>query len=333
MKHLSLILLLCLSAPLYAEDTKYALGHGMQVGDFPFYLGGYFSTRYEHKYGEKRKLALDELAVMAYGDDDKFSYMLEMEAEDVYSEVMGDEVSEVVQENFHIERLYLNYAFNENYAFTVGKYNSPIGFWNRIPINVLRDTSSSPAITSLLFPQFTSGLDLLYHTESENSFSIDTFIQEGEDLDKMINNNSTSDFDVERHYGMGILLQDEQSSYQLNTGYFEVSGEESYYYLLAAFKYIQSDFKIQAEVGTQFNADGYTIPYIGYIQGIYNMQKHHQAILRVEAYKDDKHALTDSFVVLGYTYRPLYPIALKSEYQWHALHKENKLLLSLSILF
>jgi len=333
MKHLSLILLLCLSTSLYAEDTKYELGRGMQVGDLPLYLGGYFSVEYEHGYGKNRSLTLDELAVMVYGEYNNFSYMLELEADDVYSEVFGDEASEVTQEDFHIERLYLNYEFNENYALKVGKYNSPIGFWNRIPINVLRDTSSSPAITSLLFPKFTSGLDLLYHTESENSLSLDTMIQEGEDLDKMMNNDIYNNFDVDRHYGVGLLLQDEQINYQLNTGYFQVSTGESYYYLLGAFEYMHPDFKIQAEVGTQFDEDGSTIPYIGYVQGVYNIQEHHQAILRVEAYKDDKSAIKDSFAVLGYTYRPLYPIALKSEYQWHSLREESKLLISLSILF
>lgn len=334
MRYLPFIFLLYFAASLYAEDTKYELGRGIQVGDMPLYLGGYFSVDYEHVYKQNRKLALGELAMMAYGEYDQFSYMLELEADDVYTEVFDNEDSEVTQENFHIERLYLNYAFNENYALKVGKYNSPIGFWNRIPINVLRDTTSNPVITSLLFPKFTSGVDLRYQTESEYSLSIDTLLQEGEDLDKLLNNDVYNNFDVHRHNAIGILLEGEHVDYQFNTGYFQVSGGESYYYLLGAFKYTQKDFKLQASAGTQLDGDGKTtIPYIGYIQYAYDIQEHHEAILRVEAYKDDQFNIKDSFALIGYTYRPLYSIALKGEFQWHSLHEESKALFSFSVLF
>jgi len=329
-----LILFLCLSSFLYSEDTKYELGRGLQLGDLPLYIGGYFSVDYEHAYGKIRTLELDELAIMAYGEYNQFSYMLELEAEDVYSEVIGDEASEKVQEDFHIERLYLNYDFNENYALKLGKYNSPIGLWNRIPINVLRDTSSNPIITSFLFPKFTSGVDLLYHTNGEHPLSIDIMIQEGEDLDELMNNDYIyNNFDVDHHYGVGFSLQNEQLNYQLNTGYFEVKTGESYYYLLGAFEYENRSFKLQSEVGTQFDEDGSTLPYIGYIQYSQSINQHHKAIVRLEAYKDETTGTKDSFAVIGYTYRPLYPIALKSEYQWHSLHDENKLILSFSVLF
>jgi len=318
---------------LYSESLKYELGRGVQVGDLPLYIGGYFSLEYKHAHGKNRSLKLDELAVMAYGEHNQFSYMVELEAEDVYNEVFGDEESEEVNDDFHIERLYLNYDFNENYALKLGKYNSPIGFWNRIPINVLRDTSSNPMISTLLFPKFTSGADLLYQSQIDYSLSIDTMIQEGEDLDKIMNNDIYNNFEIDRHYGIGITLQDEELSYQFNTGYFRLTSDEPYYYLLGAFKYEHSDFKLQAEVGAQFNDEESTIPYIGYIQYSRIIQEHHEAILRIESYHNQEIDVKDSFAVMGYTYRPLYPIALKGEYQWHSLHEETKLLISISVLF
>ena len=333
MIRLPLIIFLCFASLLHAQDTKYELGRGVQVGSLPLYIGGYFSIDYEHSHGKIRKLELDEFAIMAYGEVNQLSYMLELEAEDVYNEVIGDEASEEVQENFHIERFYINYDFNENYALKIGKYHSAIGFWNRIPINVLRDTSSNPMITSLLFPKFTSGIDFLYQTQNKYSIALDTMIQETEDLDKIMNDDIYNNFDVDKHYGLGLGLQDGALNYQFNTGYFEVTTGESYYYALGALKYEDPKFTLQAEVGTQFDEDGSTIPYIGYVQYTHNLQEHHQAILRVESYKDDNTGFKDSFAVIGYTYRPLYPIAIKGEYQWHSLHEENKLLLSFSVLF
>ena len=333
MIRLPLILSLCLGTALYAQDTEYELGRGFQIGNLPLYLGGYFSVNYEHAYGKVRTLELDELAIMAYGEYNQFSYMLELEAENVYNEVIGDEASEKIQEDFHIERLYLNYDFNENYALKLGKYNSSIGLWNRIPINVLRDTSSNPVITSLLFPRFTSGAELLYHSSNERTLTINSMVQVGEDLDKLINNDIYNNFDVDHHYGVGLSLQDEHIHYQFNTGYFEVTTGESYYYLLGAFEYEYDVFKLQAEVGTQFDEDGSSIPYIGYIQYSQMIEECHEIILRLETYKDEITDTKDSFAVIGYTYRPLYPIALKSEYQWHSQDKESKLLISLSVLF
>ncbi len=327
------LIFLFLHSSLYGQDSKYQLGQGLQVGNLPLYIGGYFSVEYEHAHGKKRSLTLDELAIMAYGEYNNFSYMIELEAEDVYNEVFGDEASEEVQEDIHIERLYINYEFNENYAFKLGKFNSPIGFWNRIPINVLRETSSSPSLTTLLFPRFTSGADLLYKTENDYEIAIDTIIQGGEDLDDALNNKIYNNFDADSHYGFGLSLQKDAWNYQFNTGYFHLTSGEEYYYLLGAFKYEQYDLKLQGEVGTQFDEQSTTVPYVGYLQGSYMIEEKHQAILRLEAYKDQLRDTRDSFAVIGYTYRPLYPIAFKGEYQWHSLHEENKMLLSISVLF
>lgn len=318
---------------LYGQDSKYQLGQGVQIGELPLYVGGYFSLEYEHAYGKERSLKLDELAIMAYGEYNNFSYMFELEAEDVYDEVFGNETSEEVNEEIHIERFYVNYEFNENYALKLGKFNSPIGFWNRIPINVLRETSSSPSITTLLFPRFTTGADLLYQTENGYEVGIDTIIQGGEDLDDALNKEIYNNFDADGHYGFGLSLQKDAWNYQFNTGYFHLTSDEEYYYLLGAVKYEQNDFKLQGELGSQFNDDGTTIPYVGYLQGSYMMKEKHQAIVRLEAYKDKSTDTKDSFAVIGYTYRPLYPIAVKGEYQWHSLHEENKMILSISVLF
>lgn len=328
-----LVFCLCLGTSLFAQDREYELGRGVQVGDLPLYVGGYFSVNYNHSNDQVRSLELDELAIMTYGEYGQWSYMLEIEAEDVYSEVIGNETEEASQEDFHIERLYFNYDFNDNYAAKLGKYNSPIGFWNQNPINVLRDTSSNPVITSLLFPRFTSGVDLLYRSDGENSVSVNTIIQIGEDLDALINKNIYNNFDVDLHYGLGVSVENEAVNYQLNTGYFEVTSGESYYYLLGALEYSEETFKVQAEMGTQFDESESIIPYIGYIQYVQRVEEEHEVILRFETYKDERREYKDNFTVIGYTYRPFYAIALKSEYQWHTHDEESGFMISFSMLF
>jgi len=333
LRYIYITILLSLLTLSQAGENKYQLGKGLQVGSLPLYIGGYFSFEYEHSYGKNRSLTLDDVAVMLYGDYNNFSYMIELEAEDLYNEVYGDEESEEVQDHFHIERFYVDYEFNDRYMLRVGKYNSPIGFWNLNPINVLRDTSSSPTIVEQLFPVFSSGIDLRYTQEKEMSTTIHFIAQENKDIETLINDDIYNNFDVNRHYGAGVTLQNDAMSYQFSAGYFRTLMDDEYYYLLAAFKYQDSSFKLQGEIGTQFSEDESTIPYIAYLQYAKYFQEKHEAIVRVESYHNKIEDRSDNFVVLGYTYRPLYPIALKSEYQWHSYKQENKLLLSISVLF
>jgi len=332
-RYIYLTLILSFFTLSFADENRYQLGKGFQIGSLPLYVGGYFSLEYEHSYGKERSLTMDDVAVMVYGGSGNLSYMLELEAEDLYNEVYGAEEDEEVQDHFHIERFYVDYEFNDRYKLRVGKYNSPIGFWNLNPINVLRDTSSSPAIVEQLFPVFTSGIDMRYYLQKEMSTTIHFIAQENEDVEKLINDDIYNNFDINRHYGVGVTLQDAMLSYQLNAGQFRTVMDEEYYYLLAGFEYKENSFKFQGEIGTQFDDDKSTIPYIGYLQYAYYLQEEHELIIRVESYDNKIEDIKDNFVVLGYTYRPLYPIALKSEYQWHSWKQENKLQLSISVLF
>ena len=325
------MMLIC--ASLNAEDTGYKLGHGMQLGTLPLYVGGYFSVEYEDNFDQYRSLRLDDISMMLYGEQDNISYMAEFEAMNVYSEVFGNEAADAQNEHFHIERLYLDYSFNDTYTLRVGKYNSLIGIWNRIPINVLRDTSSNPRIATTLFPQFTSGLDIAYSTNNSNDLHFDLMMQETEDMDNWISKEIYNNFETDRHYGLGASFSSNEVLYHVNAGYFHTVEDHDYYYLSAAFEYHYESLKLQAEFGSQFDNDMATLPYIGYIQGLYSIKEEHEAIVRVESYSDKETQTKDTFAVFGYTYRPLYPIAIKGEYQWHSLHREDQLLFSFSVLF
>ena len=333
MIRLILTALLLLMSLLHSEETEYRLGEGIQVGSLPLYFGGYFSVEYLHTLHAEREVTLDDVALMLYGDHGNWSYMAEMEADDVYSETFGGEENETVQDHFHIERLYVDYAFNDHYALRAGKYNSPIGFWNLMPINVLRETTSNPISTEILFPHFTSGLGLAYHSQNSSQVSINLMAQHTEDLDALMNDEVYNNFDLDRHYGAGILLENGLWTYQLNGGYFHTLKGKSLYYLLGSLQYDTPNFQLLGEAGSQFDDEDIIVPYAGYLQGVYHVTPHHAAILRLEAYKEKRLSVKDSFAVAGYTYRPLYPIAFKGEYQWHSLSQEDKFLLSFSMLF
>ena len=337
---------------LQAKDS-YELGDGVQISSLPIYLGGYFSTEYEHtKSSDKYKL--DDIALLSYGNYQHFSYMAEIEYKNFYTKKVKDDITLTQKDtSLYVERLYVDYTFNENYMARVGKYLSPIGFWNLLPINVLRDTSSDPISTNIIFPEFTTGLYTAYSNIKDSELKIDIMVQNNEDID-----NKYSNYRINKHYGFGISYEKENFTTKINIGYFNKlhrlideeyeddeteeqdeeyttasNKEQDLYYMLFSAKYDSQNYQFMGEIGHQESPNGLATNYALYIQGLYRITQKHTAIIRVESYDDKVTALQDSSSIFAYTYRPAYPIALKAEYQFHTLKKYDKLLLSFSVLF
>lgn len=326
------VLLLLLLTFTYAED-EYRLGYGIRVGDTPLYAGGYVSFEYENINEGRETVKLDELAVMLYGETERFDYMMEMEANDIYSEVLnGPDQNESVNFHLHIERLYMDYK-QENYTLRAGKFNSLIGFWNRVPINVLRDTTSNPEIVQYLFPRFTTGVNIAYHLEGWDEDILNIMLQETKDLDAYVNDVFYNNMDINRHYGVGLEIGSGSTVYRFNTGTFRLRDGEVRYYIAGAFSYEESRFRLQGEAGMQFDEDGLTIPYMGYVQGTYRIVDGQEAVVRVESYDDRVRSMHDTFGVMGYIWRPIFPVAIKGEYQIHRQNDYNKFLFSVSMMF
>jgi len=321
-----------LFAQEYEEEKSYEIGEGFQVGELPLYVGGYFSLDYRFK-DSKSRYRIDDLAFLAYGNYEKLSYMAEFEYKEFYtlSETDNEYTSEQ-DTTLHTERLYLDYTFNENFILRVGKYNSPVGFWNLLPINVLRDTTSSPISTERIFPKFTTGLYGSYTTYSEGELKIDTMLQHNDDFDETYNN-----YVIDEHYALGITYSLEEMDFKINIGTFDnyLPGNttRNLHYILASFKYETEEYQVMSEFGSQRSNGSFTTKYAGYLQGVYHLSEQHSTILRLESYDDNFYNLQDEMAILGYVYRPLYPIAIKAEYQFHSISVENQFLFSFSVLF
>ena len=326
----SFLILLLLSSFLFS-DEEYRLGEGIQVGSMPFYVGGYISLNYLQREAQK-EYRVDDVAIMGYGNYDKFSYMIELEYKEFYVYKDHHGVTSTKKDtHLYTERAYIDYTHNENYTFRIGKYNTPIGFWNLLPINVLRETTSNPKSTYILFPKFTTGLDSSYSSYSKGEIKINVTLQHNEGIDEGYNNYVT-----DKHYGVGASYEIDEYTIKLNSGYFHTEHDnpnQDLYYMLLSAKYETDKYQILTEVGSQKTKKEYTTKYAGYIQGAYRFTQQHIGILRAESYDNKKDNVSEEIMVVGYTYRPLYPIALKSEYQFHSKEDDNKLLLSLSVLF
>ena len=318
---------------------EYELGEGLQVEETPIYIGGYISLdAAKYTKQEKSHARIDDIAFLSYGSYDKFSYMAEFEFKEFYTKYWEEDTTYSKKNTkLYAERLYLDYALNENIFLRGGKYNSNVGYWNLTPINVLRDTTSSPKTAQIIFPKYTTGIDLSYHLFGSDEYLFNLTLQNNNSLDEEYNN-----FYINKHIGGGFEYIHNNLSLKLNLGYFHNKDHTQNYtdnlYAYGSFLYDDDTFKLMGAVGNRVDENFHAlVEFSGYLQAVYEIADKHYPVVRLEYFDTDPAAADglekDTSLILGYTYRPLYPVALKVEYQLHSQNKENRVLTSFAVMF
>ncbi len=321
-------MLVLFNVVLYADP--YSLGQGLHINPM-LNVGGYYSSELESKNSEET-FTLDDIAVMAYGDiNPMLSYLAEFEAVGFYRKNFstGEESG---SQRFHAERFYGDLWLTDAYNLRFGKMITPIGYWNMEPINVLRDTTSSPLYSLLLFPRFLTGIDLNGYIPGLDGTKYHLFAQNNHDLDAEYINIPNTHF-----YGFSAEKEfNSDWSSGGSVGEYRTLTNQRTRFVQANAKYDDTKWQMMSEMmvaKNEFATNDQAITFSGYAQGMYRYSQEHAFVTRYEYYNDHHSNYVDNIGVFGYSYRPLYPVSLKGEYQWHSLNNENTLLFSLSVLF
>lgn len=329
---------------IHTHLFSYDFGLGYEVNE-NITAGGYISTKYKNT-NEKEELELDDIAFLLYGDiNDRFSFLLELESAGTYIHYLNNGKTE---ENldFQIERAYLQYLHNEYLTVRLGKFISPVGLWNLIPIVVFRETSQKPRVTTELFPKFTTGVDISVKT---NDIKWNFILQNNDDFDKEYNN-----FHVKEHYAAKVSYNLNQIIYGANIGWFrdDYLGLDSSYYGLH-FKYISSKYNIHSEgykaslkYDTTNNINGFPSRSFSkqgvFLQSTYKYSYKIHATHRYEIFNDEMENLIFSrdknkfehINLFGINYRLMHNMSLKMEYQISSFKKNDDIgVVSFSVLF
>jgi hypothetical protein len=324
-------LLLLLGTLLGASE--YRLGHGLEINQY-LSIGGYFSSKYENSTNTKEYM-LDDVAILAYGRlGEHFNYLIELEATEFWVRNFGNDTTQKNM-HFHIERAWLNYKQSDYLSVKVGKFITPIGFWNLNPITVLKDTTSNPRYASEIYPKFTTGVMAYGYLPFGESITYSIFLQNTKDLDPNYNNIKTDEY-----YGVELKKGFEHLTVGFNMGEYEVDevNEEHIQYFGASLKYQKNNIQLLGEYSHLTynplnNSNDKHNKYAYYLQGRYKVTPKHFVVGRYERFKDEFHGVDEEIKLIGYNYRPAYPVSIKCEYQLHDNKDNNKFLLSFSMLF
>ncbi|MDH5464489.1 MAG: hypothetical protein OEW60_02610 [Thiovulaceae bacterium] len=328
---LKLLPLLVISIFHLSAEDKYTLGNGYKFFD-ALTIGGYFTTDYTAS-ATSSSLTADDIAVLAYGKlSNRLSYLGEFESKDTYTVNFQDSTT---VDNFqvHIERLNFDYKVSEKINFRVGKQITPIGYWGAQPISVLRDTTSNPVFSTTMYPKLFTGIDAYGYLPFTESTKYHLLLQKNEDLDSDYNNILTDQFfafaldsEININWRVGGSI-----------GHFINLADEVFYFVQLNTQYDFHPFTFSAEIirnqAQSPSQNDYTRLGAFYLQLLYRQSPKHIWVTRLEHSRDPMTLNEESFLVAGYSFRPLYPISLKTEYQWHEYNVNNKFILSFSVLF
>lgn len=319
MKKLSAFSLL-LAVSLFADD--YTLGQGKTINEY-LTLGGYFSAEYEHS-NDTKQFALEDTAIMAYGNIlPNVSYLAEFESSNMYLHNFETK-NERVYKNFDVERMYIDAKYNEYLQLRAGKFLTPIGYWNQTPINVLRESTSNPYVATYMYPKLVSGAMLYGEIPSANGVRYSVFAQNNRDLDEGYNNILADSFN-----GGTLSYRKDDAEMWLGGGrYKKMNLTDDYDLALVGAKYSTKTLKVFSEAAISKNSQE-TMRGM-YIQGEYKVAAKHKLVTRYEYY-DDKNSRTN-LMMLGWSYRPIYPVSIKGEVDVKT-NGGGRALVSLSVLF
>jgi len=321
-----------LFSSIFLKADEYELGHGLKLSD-KLSIGAYFSADYET--GEQKdQFRLDDVAVLAYGSlTPELSYLVELEAAPFYVKNYTTDTS-TSDTRFHYERAYIDYSYSEIFNVRIGKQITPVGYWNLEPINVLRDTSSNPYYSSKMFPKLLTGLDLYGYLDEDNTLKYHLFMQKNKDLD--------SDYiNILNEHFFGISLEYEVGS-EISVGgalgeYIASEDDKLVRFVQLNAKYDNYPFVLQSEIAynkvDNRDIDEKSYQFAGYTQGVYNFNMQHAIIGRYEYNDNNEIGEINHIGIFGYSYRPLYSISIKAEYQWNSESQLSKSLVSFSVLF
>ncbi len=135
----------------------YRLGEGLRIADTGLTLGGYATVSSENLRNADARTGIDNTSLFVWWEGEgRWKFFSEIDYENILATRSPSQDTD--QRYLALERLYFDYAADDNTNIRVGKFLTPIGRWNLIHATPLVWTTSRPLITTATFPGNVTGL-------------------------------------------------------------------------------------------------------------------------------------------------------------------------------
>jgi hypothetical protein len=146
----------CLAQDNSEPDGGYHLGEGFPISDTGIRVGGFVTGTFDKPDNSPSRLAVDNFSLFLWWEGEgrlKFFSELEYDNFQFTQPRPPDETGYL-----SLERAYFDYALTDTTDVRVGKFLTPIGYWNLVHAPPLVWTTSRPLVTTLPFPTNMTGL-------------------------------------------------------------------------------------------------------------------------------------------------------------------------------
>jgi len=331
---LSLVCIFFLSESVYAESLNkpsYQWGRGYHIPALKLRLGGYTEAGYSAFKAAPQQLALKDMSLfISWRPFSRLHVFSELELENLFS-LNG---VRPFNKALIVERLYADFLVNDQFTIRIGKYLTPFSRWNLLHAAPLVWTSSRPMLTAdFAVAQRSSGVEFIYKNFLfSHELNLSIFADDSYNLDIK----STSD-DFKHAVGSRLTYQ---LTSTLNLGLSYVANESESEFLdqftwqhVIGFDFLWQKNQYEFQFESFFNyREQQQDRYGFYLQGVIPLPVLNRVFLvgRYEyMYQEENYLQVESALdldiqfplkkiqvgVVGLTWRPAPPIALKLEYR------------------
>jgi hypothetical protein len=296
-----------------SSENGYKLGQGYRVDQWGVVFGGYTSIQYINLENHRGQAKLDDASLfVSWKIKPWLRFFTELEFEDAVT-VESNSI-DTDDSNFSVERLYLDFLASESITLRLGKFLTPVGYWNEIHAAPLVWTTSRPLVTEQPFAKHITGA-MLHGTIPVSDFDLDyaVFADDSNDLDP-----KKVDMVFQNAFGgrLRLFFWDYSSigfSY-INFRSDQRQNDTDFNLLGLDFNFKYHQFEVTSELTYRFSDQ------IGeqkglYLQAVAPLGKEFFAVGRYEYFDDDRFNPDVHLGIAGLAYRPIPGLVLKVEYR------------------
>lgn len=311
-------------------EPAYHWGRGLDIPWANLNLGGYVNVEYNDFESDRDELVLDDLSLFInWRPHAKLRFFSELEMEGWLSNhgVTG------FSRSFSLERLYMDYLYDDSLSFRFGQFLTPVGRWNITHAAPLVWTSTRPMVTQTeLFPLRVNGLMLNKQLLiQDQNLNISVYLDNSNALDpRRITDDEEKHKEQETVFkrAAGIYLQHEiTDQFMVGLAYLAFKKRDAlddatnHLWGLDVF-WQKNGYELQMELAYRYASDQQRHEQGGFVQSVIPLVQKLYAIGRYE-YMSGRHqvearALDRTFHVgvAGLAWRPFVPLVIKTEYRF-----------------